>query len=129
LGRTLGRTHRDHDKQEHHKKVADREDISLPPMQGIHNFTERRQTKWRYARIIHAPTICLGQKWQRTQVGKKPILVHNEVRQHTSKGPGSFLLGEGGDVGFLLFPVCFSVFSLCSNQDLNGFPTCSSSSQ
>jgi len=56
---------------------------------------------------------------------RKAILVHNEVRQHTSKGPGSFLLGEGGDVGFLLFPVCSSVFSLCSNQDLNGFPTLS----
>jgi hypothetical protein len=47
LGRTLGHTHRDRDKQEHHKKVEDREGISLPPMQGIHNFTERRQTKGR----------------------------------------------------------------------------------
>jgi hypothetical protein len=95
LGRTLGHTHHDPDKQEHHKKAADRGDVSLPPMLGIHNFTERRQTKGRYARIIHAPTICLGQKWQRTQVGKKAILVHNEVRQHTSRGPGSFLFGGG----------------------------------
>jgi hypothetical protein len=45
-------------------------------------------------------------KWQRTQVGKKSILVHNEVRQRTSIGTGSFIFGEGGDVGFLLFPVC-----------------------
>jgi len=45
--------------------------------------------------------------------------------QHTSRGPGSFLFGEGEDVGFLVVP---SVFSLCSNQDLNEFSTCSSSS-
>jgi hypothetical protein len=37
-------------------------------------------------------------KWQRTHVGKKSILVHNEVRQHMSIGPGSSHFREGGDV-------------------------------
>jgi hypothetical protein len=89
-------------------------------------ISQKGGRRGRYARIIHAPTICLGQKWQRTQVGKKAILVHNEVRHHTSRGPGSFLFWGGWGCWIFVVP---SVYSLCSNQDLNGFPTCSSSSQ
>jgi hypothetical protein len=50
----------------------------------------------RFSPIVHAPTINLGQKWQRTHVGKK-ILSANEVRQHAPRGPalGLFLVGEG----------------------------------
>ncbi len=48
---------------------------------------------------IHATTISLGLKWQRTQVGKKYFLQPMRLG-----APGFFLLGEGRGVGFLLFP-------------------------
>jgi hypothetical protein len=104
---SLGLTHHDCDKQEgHHKKVADRQIFHYHLCKAFTFSQERRQTKGRQGRIVHAPTGILGQKWQRTQVGKKSIPVHNEVRQRTSIGPGSFLFGEVGDIGFLLFSVC-----------------------
>jgi hypothetical protein len=46
---------------------------------------------------LKAPTISLGQKWQRTQVGKK-ILAANEVRKggtHVLRGAKFFLGGWG----------------------------------
>ncbi len=39
-------------------------------------------------------------KWQITQVGKKSILVHNEVKHHMPIRPGSFLLGRVGMLDF-----------------------------
>ncbi len=91
-------------------------------MQKIKIFIcfETLEEGWKFKRFFN-----LGQKWQRTQVVKKGNSYSQWGEQHTSRGPGSFLFGEGEDVGFLVVP---SVFSLCSNQDLNEFPTCSSSS-
>ncbi len=71
------------------------------------HFHRKEADKWEICRHSSwPPTVRLGQKWQRTQLGKKAIVAHNGGEQHTSRGPGSFLFGEGGDVGSLLFPVC-----------------------
>jgi hypothetical protein len=48
---------------------------------------------------LKALAISLGQKWQRTQVGKK-ILATNEVRKACTQGGQVFFGGEGGGFGF-----------------------------
>jgi len=65
---------------------------------------------FQFSPIVHATAINLGQKWQRTHVGKK-ILSANKVRQHAPRGAWVFfLLGEGVDVGIFLLK------SMCSHE-------------
>jgi len=95
----VGLTHHDHGKQACHHKVANSQIISLPTMQGIPHFhKKRRQTKG----IVHAPYHSSSEiNGKRTQAGK---------------------------LDFCCSQCVPNVFSLCFNQDLNEFPTCSSSS-
>ncbi len=71
--------------------------------------------------------LLVALKWQRTQA--KKILVANEVRQHAPPhgALAFFLLGEGGVVGFLLFPMCSHEVLILLHQVLTGFPMCSPS--
>jgi hypothetical protein len=53
---------------------------------------------------LKAPAISLGQKWQRTQVGKK-ILAANEVRRACTLGSPKFYFWEGGSLNIKLSPI------------------------
>jgi hypothetical protein len=57
-----------------------------------------------FTRVVHAPGISQGQKWQRTQVAQKNILAANEVSQPRGSG-FSPLEEEGGVLDFVLFPM------------------------
>jgi hypothetical protein len=66
----------------------------------------------------------LGQKWQRTKVGKKTFLAANEVRQHAPRGGYAFSL-SGEDDGFDFIYFVPNVFPSCPqvpNKIPNKFP-------
>ncbi len=74
------------------------------PIFFLYHFGPRLMAGTPIVRIksnVHEHAISLGQKWQRTMVGKK-----TSHGQHAPKGSMLYSFGEGGGVGFVLFFMC-----------------------